>query len=123
MSQTPSLKTPAEIVALARATVPTCSPQEAAQRLNNDPRAVLVDVRTAAEYESGHVDGARHVPRGLLEWKIAEACPEASTPILVHCASGGRAVLAARTLVDLGYRDVTAVDGSFADLQACLADN
>jgi len=110
----------AELVAAARRLVDTCTPAEAAERLYTAPDTRIMDVREPAEYESGHLPAAVNLPRGVLEFQIEKVCPLRDQPLMVHCAGGGRAVLAAKTLLDMGYARVTAVDGKFTDLQVCV---
>lgn len=83
-----------------------------------DDGALIVDVRDGAEVEkTGKVAGAVHVSRGMLEFR---ADPESAMhapafdperPVIVYCASGGRAALAGKTLQDLGYRQVYNLGG------------
>ena len=68
-----------------------------------DAAPTLIDVREAAEYESGHLPGATHVPRSLLEMSIERAVPDKSTPLVLYCAAGSRSLLAALSLQELGY--------------------
>lgn len=115
------MKTPEQIVSAAKEAVSTCTPADAAQRSRADRALFVLDVRESGEYEQAHLKVSVNVPRGLLEWKISSVCPDPDARILVHCATGGRAVLSAKTLIDMGYRNVTAVDGRFQDLAAYLA--
>ena len=117
-----TLKTPKQIVSDAKAGVTTCAPHEAAQRVREDPGTLfLLDVREPAEYEAAHIATATNIPRGLLEWKIADAFPDRNQPLLVHCGSGGRAILAAKTLREMGYNNVTAVDGGYDEISSHLS--
>jgi rhodanese-related sulfurtransferase len=81
--------------------------------------AQFVDVREPAEWQKGHVPGAVHVPRGLLEWQADRSLPghkpefDGDKKLIVYCASGGRSALAAKTLKDMGYPDVAHVLGGF----------
>ncbi|GIW70680.1 MAG: hypothetical protein KatS3mg102_0222 [Planctomycetota bacterium] len=77
------------------------------------PRPVLIDVREPDEVEQGMIPGALAIPRGLLEFRIEQAVPDRATPIVVHCASGGRSLLAADSLQRLGYRDVASMAGGY----------
>lgn len=79
--------------------------------LELDPaREVVVDIREADEVETGRIPGAVHVPRGYLELRIEQhAAPEAR--VTLYCASGSRSLLAARSLVAMGYRSVRSLDG------------
>jgi rhodanese-related sulfurtransferase len=110
-------KTAAELVAEAKASVPTCSPSEAAERLVADPDLVLIDIREPAEHAQGKIERAAAVPRGVLEFQIEKLAPERAQAVLLHCASGGRAALAVNSLAVLGYTNVTAVVGAFAELK------
>lgn len=111
-----------ELVAEARQTIDISTPEEthAAAR---DGRALVLDVREPAELdEAGRIEGAVHVPRGLLEAKADPTSPLAEKrltaaqeagPVHVLCASGGRAALAAATLRRMGY-DAAVIEGGFA---------
>lgn len=100
----------------ARLSVGELSPEEAKSGLDNHQLDVLLDVREPGEWEAGHVPEAIHVPRGLLEWKADPTSPAhdprlAGARIAVICASGGRSLLAAKTLRDMGYEQVFSVAG------------
>src|SRR4051812_27976909 len=76
------------------------------------PGFVLVDVRETDEWDSGHLPGARHVPRGHLESRIEGAAPDRSQRVVLYCASGNRSALAAHTLREqLGYESVESLTG------------
>lgn len=112
-------KTASDLVAEAKAAIETCTVDAAAARIKAG--ALLLDVREPAEYEAGAISGAQNLPRGLLEAKIAEVCADPTREIVIHCASGGRAALAAQTLGVMGYENVVSVDGLFADLMKACA--
>ncbi len=64
----------------------------------------IVDVRESDEFATGHLPGAKHVPRSYLESRIEGIVPDRSQRVILYCASGNRSALAARTLTeDLGY--------------------
>jgi sulfur-carrier protein adenylyltransferase/sulfurtransferase len=76
------------------------------------PRPVLIDVRETDEFTTGHIPGAKHVPRGYLESRIEGVVPDHATQIVLYCASGNRSAYAARTLSeDLGYEHVSSMTG------------
>ncbi len=86
-----------------------------ASALVDDPNTIILDVREEQELrESGKIKGAIHVPRGLLEFVFR---PEDyvkepdKMKILVYCAAGARAALAAKTLIYIGYKDVFNLGG------------
>lgn len=76
---------------------------------------VLLDVREADEFHSGHIPGAVNIPRGLLEFRFS-ATPELASRdlnIVLYCKTSGRAALAACALQDMGYLNVQSIAGGF----------
>ena len=67
--------------------------------------AVLVDVRTRAEYDAGHGPGAKHVPYHELAARISEI-GDPKTPVVVYCRTGRRSGIAVQTLKKLGFEKV-----------------
>src|SRR5689334_4527491 len=69
-----------------------------------DEGVAIVDVRGSEEFATGHLPGAKSIPRGHLESRIEAAVPDRSSQLILYCASGSRSAYAARTLKeDLGY--------------------
>ncbi len=83
--------------------------------LLRDEKALLIDVREAAEYEEGHVPGAINIPRGILEFKMTqdESLADRHRSILLYCKTSGRAALSALALQMLGYFNVSSIAGGF----------
>jgi len=86
--------------------------------LINNSKTVIIDVREESEvYNLGLVKNAIHIPRGLLEFKLSPKSPnnpvliDDETNILVYCAGGYRSALAAKTLLDLGFKNVYNLGG------------
>jgi len=109
---------PANLVARAKATIKECTVSEIRDCLNSN--TMLIDIREPAEFQKGHIPGALHLPRGLLEFEIHRLVetsrPNDNTPpeeqeILLYCGTGGRSALAAESLAQLGYRNVKSLDG------------
>lgn len=106
----------------ANARIDVISPQQAARNLEKDD-VLLLDVREEIELR-GHetIKGARHVPRGVLEWW---ACPESPTyreggpfgdfdkPIITFCTGGGNGAFTAVALQQLGYTNVATIEGGY----------
>jgi rhodanese-related sulfurtransferase len=110
-----------DMLSAARAAVPAITPTEAAELVANAD-ALIVDVRDGTEVAaSGKIKGAFAVSRGLLEFKADSDLPthdpalRKDRPVILYCGSGGRAALAGKTLVDMGFKDVRNV-GSFKGL-------
>ncbi len=81
---------------------------------------LIVDVRQENEFSDGYIPGAINVPRGLIEFRIWQEIgfPKAvdmNTQMTLYCKTGGRCALAAKTLQDLGFTNVTSVDMMFDD--------
>ena len=75
-------------------------------------KVVVVDVRTAAEYANGHIEGAKNVD--FLEEKTFEsnlAKLDKDQPVLVHCAAGGRSTKSLKVFEKLGFKNITHMDG------------
>jgi rhodanese-related sulfurtransferase len=105
-----------QLVDAANAVVPKISGKEAQEMAANG--AVIVDLRDSAELaQTGKVAGAVHIPRGSLEFKADLSSPTAEKslafdkPVILHCASGGRAALAGKLLKDMGYQKVYNLGG------------
>ncbi|MBN1379282.1 MAG: rhodanese-like domain-containing protein [Gammaproteobacteria bacterium] len=77
---------------------------------------VIIDVRTDAEFNSGHLQGALHMQHDKIGSLIEAQVPNKDTKILLYCRSGGRANVAKKTLESLGYTAVTN-GGGLKDLQ------
>jgi rhodanese-related sulfurtransferase len=106
-----------EMLAAARAVVPTITPAEATELVRTKD-ALIVDVRDGTEVKaSGKVKGAVAISRGLLEFRADPAAPthhpefRTDRPVILYCGSGGRAALAGKTLHDLGFTDVRNLGG------------
>ena len=75
------------------------------------PRAVLLDVRSQAEFQTGHLEGAVNVPHDEISGRIAEAVPEKNTPLYLYCRSGRRVKIAMETLRKLNYTQLYDLGG------------
>ena len=109
-----------QMLAEANAVIESVAVQDLPYLLE-DPEVVLVDVRELVERESeGAIPGSLHVSRGLLEFRADPDSPiyddslRVDQRIILYCGTGGRSVLAAKTLYDMGYEDVASLAGGFA---------
>ena len=110
------MQTLKEMMAAAQAVVEKIEPARAKEMA--DAGALLLDIRDAVELEkTGRAEGSHHVPRGMLEFRADPDSPFADTefrrdrPVVLFCASGGRAFLAGKTLKDMGFAQVFNVGG------------
>lgn len=91
--------------------------QEALDRIKAAPEAVLVDVREDDEWRAGHVEGAVHLGKGVIERDIEKTFPDKNTELHLYCGGGYRSALAADNLQKMGYTNVISVDGGFKKLK------
>jgi sulfur-carrier protein adenylyltransferase/sulfurtransferase len=84
-----------------------------ARRMMEQPGVVVIDVRESDEWRQGHLPNAIGLPRGFLELRIEEKVPDRKTPVILHCASGTRSLLAARALREMGYENLYNMVGGF----------
>ena len=81
--------------------------EEAKSMMEEQPDAVILDVREQDEYDAGHIPGAVLLPVGTIdEETAASVIPEKDTVVLVYCRSGNRSKTASQALVDLGYTQI-----------------
>lgn len=107
------MKTAHDLVAAAKTRVQELSPDAAEQAIRD--AEVLIDVRETDEFLAGHIPGAVHMSRGMLEFKLSST-PELTSRdirIVLYCKTSGRAALAACALHDMGYLDVKSIAGGF----------
>lgn len=86
---------------------------ETKRRLDNGEKLVLVDTREDAEWARGHIPGAIHLGRGIIERDIEKTIPDKGTPIVLYCGGGFRSALAADNLQKMGYHNVISMDGGW----------
>ncbi|EJL34867.1 Zn-dependent hydrolase, glyoxylase [Caulobacter sp. AP07] len=105
-------KTVCQLLAEASAEVPHIGLEALHRRLGDRPNDLLVlDVREESAFKSGHIPGARHLPRGQLELRVNEEIPDPTLRIVTCCEFGKISMLAAATLRSLGFMRATALDG------------
>lgn len=76
---------------------------------------VIIDVREPLEFQAGHIPAAINIPRGLLEFQLTmnPNLEARDKNIVLYCKSSGRAALAAQTMQEMGYLNVTSISGGF----------
>lgn len=83
------------------------------ERLVRGDAFYLVDVREDREWNEGHLPGAIHLGKGIIERDIELAIPDFDADIVLYCGGGFRSVLAADNLQRMGYRNVSSMDGGW----------
>jgi rhodanese-related sulfurtransferase len=105
-------KSVAQLLSEAGAKVPFMALTELRERLGGNSRDLIVlDVRERDAFSSGHIPGARHLPRGQLELRVNTEFPDPTVRIVTCCEFGKISTLAAATLRELGFSRATALDG------------
>ncbi|MCK6392261.1 rhodanese-like domain-containing protein [Zoogloea sp.] len=89
------------------------SPAQATMLINRED-AIVVDVRESAEYGSGHLLNARHIPLGELEKRLGELDKFKDKPVILNCQSGSRSASACGVLRKAGFNHVHNLEGGIA---------
>jgi rhodanese-related sulfurtransferase len=87
--------------------------RETKKRLDASEKIILVDTREDSEWARGHVPGAIHLSKGIIERDIERAIPDKDAAIILYCGGGFRSALAADNLQKMGYRNVISMDGGW----------
>jgi rhodanese-related sulfurtransferase len=109
-----------QLVASTKKQIKTISMADFKMALDRNDVGVLVDVREPDEFADGRIAGAVNVPRGLIEFTIWTHVgfpdkTDMGRKLTLYCKTGGRCALAAKTLQDLGFTNVTSVDMKLED--------
>jgi rhodanese-related sulfurtransferase len=86
---------------------------EVKERLDAGDKFILVDVREESEWARGHLPGAIHLGKGVIERDIEQRVPDKNEPLVLYCGGGFRSALAADNLQKMGYTDVLSMDGGW----------
>lgn len=87
--------------------------RETKKKMDAGEKMVVVDVREDNEWARGHIPGAVHLGKGVIERDIEKAIPDKETPLVLYCGGGFRSALAADNLQKMGYRNVISMDGGW----------
>ncbi len=99
----------------AKRRVPEFTIPEFCARLEAGERYILIDTREDREWDQGHLPGAHHMSRGIIERDIERAIPDRDAPIVLYCGGGYRSALAADNLQKLGYTHVINLAGGWRE--------
>ena len=115
-----AIKSPQTLITEALNEVKTITPEEA-MKLNSENKCNLIDIRDGVElHKLGVIENSFHIPRGLLEFSIHPESAyvqnnqiDLNKETVLFCAAGGRSALAAKTLKEMGFKNVSHVEGGF----------
>ena len=102
-----------KIVQDAKTRVRECTVDDVKARLDAKDAFTLVDVREESEFAAGHLPGAVHIGKGVIERDIEAKVPGRDTTIVLYCGGGYRSALAADALQSMGYSRVISLDGGW----------
>ena len=119
-----SIKSSQTLIKEALEEVKTISPEQALDLVNNN-KCNLIDIRDAIELQkTGKIENSSNIPRGLLEFWIHPDSEffrneklDKNKEIVLFCAAGGRSALAAKTLKNMGFKNVSHIDGGLASMK------
>jgi rhodanese-related sulfurtransferase len=83
------------------------------RRSDAGEKFLLVDVREDNEWAKGHLPGAVHLGKGIIERDIEQRVPDTSARVILYCGGGFRSALAAENLQRMGYTNVESMDGGW----------
>jgi rhodanese-related sulfurtransferase len=83
------------------------------RRIDAGEKFVLVDVREDNEWAQGHVPGAVHLGKGIIERDIEARVPDTGAKVVLYCGGGFRSALVADNLQKMGYTNVESMDGGW----------
>ena len=115
-----TIKSSQTLVAEALKVVKTITPEEA-MKLDTENKCNLIDIRDGVELQKlGSIENSFHIPRGLLEFSIHPESAyvqnnqlDLSKENVLFCAAGGRSALAVKTLKEMGFDNVSHIEGGF----------
>jgi rhodanese-related sulfurtransferase len=83
------------------------------RRMDAGEKIALVDVREESEWAQGHLPGAIHLGKGIIERDIEQRVPDTGAKIVLYCGGGFRSALTADNLQKMGYTNVESMDGGW----------
>jgi rhodanese-related sulfurtransferase len=107
-----------KLVNEARPAVKEITVEQARERLAQDPRVILMDVREDHEWQKQHAAQAVHLGKGILERDLEQSYPDPDIEIIMYCGGGYRSVLTAAVAQEMGYRNVFSLTGGYKALVA-----
>ena len=116
-----NIKSSHTLVSEALVEVKTITPEDAL-KLFNEGKCNLIDIREKGELDkTGRVENSNHIPRGMLEFWLDPDGPyfktgklDMSKELVLFCAGGLRSALATKSLKEMGFENVSHIDGGFA---------
>lgn len=102
-----------KLVAEIKPSIKEISIEDFLQKQKRGDKFVLLDVREDHEWQAGHLPGAVHLGRGILERDIEKLYPDYASELVLYCGGGYRSALAADSLQRMGYQNILSMAGGF----------
>lgn len=102
-----------QLVNEARRRVKETDVPDVKRRMDAGEKFLLVDVREESEWAKGHLPGAVHMGKGVIERDIEQKVPDTGAKLVLYCGGGFRSVLVAENLQKMGYTNVESMDGGW----------
>ncbi len=102
-----------KIVTDAKTRIRECTIADVTRRQSAGESLTLVDVREESEFAKGHIPGAIHLGKGVIERDIEAKIPDPAQELILYCGGGYRSALAADNLQKMGYTNVLSMDGGW----------
>ncbi|MBI2821423.1 MAG: sulfurtransferase [Acidobacteria bacterium] len=102
-----------KLVNAAKSRIKETNVAEVAARLQAGEKLTIIDVREDNEWDRGHIQGAVHLGKGIIERDIERMFPDRNQELVLYCGGGFRSALAADALREMGYRKAVSMDGGW----------
>jgi rhodanese-related sulfurtransferase len=102
----------------ARSRTKQTTADDVMSRLEQGEQCILVDTREDNEWAGGHIIGAMHLSKGVIERDIETLVPDFNAEIILYCRGGFRSILSADNLQKMGYTNVVSMDGGWREWKA-----
>jgi len=101
------------IIKEAKSKISEVTVEDVKNEIESGKSFIFLDVRTAEEFNAGHLPNSVNIPRGVLEFIIGKKYPEKETNIVLYCRTDPRAALCTKALNDMGYINARNLKGGF----------
>ena len=102
----------------AKSRIKQTTAAEVKARLDKGETLLIVDTREDREWDKGHIAGAIHLGKGIIERDVEEQIPDRQREIILYCGGGFRSALSADNLQKMGYTNVVSMDGGWREWTA-----
>jgi rhodanese-related sulfurtransferase len=102
-----------KLVTAAKGKIKETNVADVKRRIDGGEKLMLIDVREDNEWAQGHLPGALHLGKGIIERDIEQRVPQTDAKLVLYCGGGFRSALVAESLQKMGYTNVESMDGGW----------